>query len=269
MPLLSVIVPVHKPITSYLVQSVISLINSTPKDSEIHVGLDGQCDAAPLAALEEIRSQFKQKEIRISVFPRQGLVKTLNRLVHCSDCTYIARHDSDDVSLPGRFDQQLTAMQLQPEMSFCGTQIKRCNKDLKPYTQQRWYPTSFRRQLLYAALLNNPIAHPTLMIKRGLFDRYQYQEVIGAEDWDLYIRLWEEGHKSFNLNQRGLLYRIHSQQITRQSRDSELLERLKVRSLQASLQHFPHNNIFRPLQMLGNAIRVTELSINAKQFLDR
>lgn len=269
MPLLSVIVPVHKPITSYLVQSVISLIDSTPKDSEIHVGLDGLCDAPSRAALEEIRSQFKHIKIHISVFPRQGLVKTLNRMIECSDCTYIARHDSDDVSLPRRFDRQLVAMQLQPHMSFCGTQITRCNKDLKPYIQQRWYPTVFGRQLMYAALLNNPIAHPTLMIKRDLFDSYQYQEINGAEDWDLYVRLWQEGHMSFNLRQRCLLYRIHSQQITRQSRNSQLIRELKSRSLQASLQHFPHNNRFKLLQMLGNASRVTEIAISAKRYIDR
>lgn len=269
MPLLSVIVPVYKPIASYLAQSIMSLTDSIPKDSEIHIGLDGQCDVSSHAALEEIRSQFKQQKILISIFPRQGLVKTLNRLIESSDCTYIARHDSDDVSLPGRLDQQLAAMRIQPEVSFCGTQIARCNKDLKPYIQQRWYPTSFGGQLLYAALLNNPIAHPTLMIKRSLFDSYQYREINGAEDWDLYIRLWQEGHMSFNLKQRCLLYRIHSQQITRKSRDSQLIKELKSRSLQASLQHFPHNNIFKPLQMLGNASRITEIAINMKQLLDR
>jgi hypothetical protein len=216
-----------------------------------------------------MQNRCEGPSIRITQFQRSGLVATLNALIEQSDCQYLARQDGDDVCLPQRLQQQLQALHSHPTAGFCGTQITRCNSKLKPHQRQRRYPTSFRAQLIYASLLNNPIAHPTLMIKRRLLQNTSYRPVASAEDWDLYIRLWQEGHSSFNLDQSGLLYRIHPQQITQKSRDNQLLCDLKSRSLQAATQHHRSSRLFKPVQQFGNAIHFTEVAIHAKAWMDR
>lgn len=269
MPFLSIILPVYQTSASQLAEAVASLIIAAPIDSEILIGLDGPCDEASLLALHQLQSRTRYPTIRISQFERLGLVATLNALIKQSDCHYLARQDSDDICLPQRLQQQLNALQSHPTAGFCGTQITRCDAMLKPHYRQRRYPSSFRSHLIYASLLNNPIAHPTLMIKRQLLQNITYQSVAGAEDWDLYIRLWQEGHRSFNLDQSGLLYRVHPQQVTQQSRNSKLICDLKSRSLKAATQHYGSSKLLKPVQQIGNAMRFTEIAIHAKAWLDR
>jgi glycosyltransferase involved in cell wall biosynthesis len=269
MPKLSIIMPVYQTDVSHLAEAISSLIVAAPKDSEIHIGLDGPCSEPGLQLLHTMQQSSPGPIIRISQFQRQGLVPTLNALIEQSDCKYLARQDSDDVCLPSRLMQQLRALDERPTAFFCGTQVTRCDANLQPHRRQRIYPTSFRSQLIYASLLNNPIAHPTLMIKRNILDIPAYRHISGAEDWDLYIRLWLEGNQSFNLKQPGLLYRIHPHQITQQARNSKLLYELKARSLQAAAQHYQSSILLKPIQNLSNTIRLTELAIQAKRWLDR
>jgi len=269
MPFLSIIMPVYETQVSQLAEAIASLIIAAPTDSEIHIGLDGPYDEAGLQVLHRLQSSSKGPSVRITQFQRSGLVSTLNALIEESDCHYLARQDGDDVCLPQRLQQQLEAFHSRPTAGFCGTQITRCDATLKPHQRQRHYPKSFRAQLIYASLLNNPIAHPTLMIKRRLLEEATYRPVAGAEDWDLYIRLWQEGHRSFNLDQSGLLYRMHPQQVTQQRRNSQLLCDLKSRSLQAATQHHRSSRLLKPVQQLGNAMHVTEMAIHAKAWLDR
>jgi glycosyltransferase involved in cell wall biosynthesis len=269
MPKLSIIMPVYNSEVSHLAEAISSIIVAAPRDSEIHIGLDGPCSEPGLQLLHIMQQSRPRPIIRISQFQRQGLVSTLNALIEQSDCQYLARQDSDDVCLPSRLKQQLRALDARATAHFCGTQVARCDANLQPHRHQRIYPTSFRSQLIYASLLNNPIAHPTLMIRRNVLGSPTYQHVSGAEDWDLYIRLWREGKQSFNLKQTGLLYRIHPNQITQQARNSKLLYELKSRSLQAAIRHYNSSRLLKPIQILSSAIRLTEVAILAKRWIDR
>lgn len=267
MPKLSVIIPVYKTEISQLIEALASIIVALPRDGEIHIGFDGEYDENRIATLEDLCARSRLNKVRISRLKRQGLVATLNALVEQSDCQLLARHDGDDICLPERFTQQLSAMESNSLQSFCGTQITRCNSALIPHRIQRKYPSTFRGQLIYASLINNPIAHPTLMIRRHILETYRYEEVPGAEDWDLYIRLWRAGHRSFNLKQVGLLYRIHSGQVTQQNRKGRLLKELKKRSFEVAMYHNVNYKLAKPLYFLSNRVNFSELAIKAKRWL--
>jgi len=269
MPLVSVILPVYKSNPAHLTASIASAISSAPVDSEIHIGLDGPYCTSGLEQIERIQSFYVNKVIRITQLPKLGLAYTLNTLIERSDCQYLARQDSDDICLPKRLGEQLKALETSKASSFCGTQITRCDINLKPHKRQRLYPRSFRGQLIYASLLNNPMAHPTLMLKREILERIKYRPVGVAEDWDLYIQLWQAGYRSFNLDQSGLLYRMHPEQATKQNRDSKTLCDLKYRSLQAATHHYQSSRLLKPIQKIANATQLTEMAINTKAWLDR
>jgi glycosyltransferase involved in cell wall biosynthesis len=269
MPNLSIIIPVYQTELPQLLESVASVVNAAPKDSEIHIGFDGPYPEENLRCLSRLESAGSGPKLRISHFERQGLVGTLNALIQCSDCKYLARQDSDDICLPNRFEDQMRALNAAKKAAFCGTQVTRCDKHMQPFRLQRRYPKRFLGQLLYACLLNNPIAHPSLMIRREIINNQRYRDLPGAEDWDLYIRLWEEGYQSFNLDQPGLLYRVHAQQITQQPRNSDLLCDLKARSLKAAERHYLSSRLLKPVQSISNSLKFTEMGILAKGWLDR
>ena len=269
MPKISIIVPIYKTQASHLAQALASACVAATNDCEIHIGLDGEYHKEGIDILERMQATSKGCKIRISQFARQGLVETLNALIKKTDCAYIARHDGDDVCLPDRLRQQVSAMELNASASFCGTQICRCDVDMKPHSLQRRLPLTFRGQLHYASLFNNPIAHPSLLIKRQVFEEIQYNSVAGAEDWDLYIRLWMQGHRSFNLSQTGLLYRIHPKQVTQQNRNSTTLKELKRKSLEASIRTHNGGRLLSLSCYISEKTSLTERIINVKKYLER
>ena len=111
MPRLSVICPVYNSSPIFLNQSLSSVILSCPEDSELLVGLDGPCNADCYRVLERISKKQSRVHVKILPYQRQGLVATLNSLLESCDCEYIARQDSDDISLPSRIIQQIKTME--------------------------------------------------------------------------------------------------------------------------------------------------------------
>jgi glycosyltransferase involved in cell wall biosynthesis len=264
MPLLSVILPVYKSKAEHLEKALLSLKLACPIDTQILVGLDGPCDTTLTEAISKATGIQDRPQIKVLNLPRKGIVSTLNSLIEATDSRWIARQDSDDCSLPGRIIDQISEMEQRPETGFCGTQIIRCNSSLTPLKIQSRHPRRFGSQLAYASLLNNPIAHPTLVIDRLALGDIRYREAQGMEDWQLYIDLWDKGVQSFNLGSPGLLYRIHTEQITAKERDWEMLRSFKENSLNTAIKHFPQLELIRPLQKFSNKVRISEQLITGK-----
>lgn len=233
MPLISVLLPVYGASARHLSASIASILHNNCADIELVVGFDGD-PGRLLAQTVEKFDRCHARKVKVLKLPRKGLVSTLNALVEASDSKYIARQDADDISLPSRLSRQQQVMDADCELGFCGTQIKRCDQCLKPFIFQRRYPTEFRYQLIYAAILNNPIAHPSLMLRRSALGDVRYREIPNAEDWQLYIDLWRRGIRSCNLASVELLYRMHHAQITAAQRDASTLRRLQKESLDAA-----------------------------------
>jgi glycosyltransferase EpsE len=233
MPQISVVLPVYEADASQLALSITSVMMSDCEDLELVVGLDGPAQPDVLGMLMAVVACTKFT-VRVLELPRQGLVATLNSLIEASDSSYIARQDADDYSLPLRFSRQRYALESDRANGFCGTQVCRCNAQLRPRVHQRCYPTGLRGQLAYASLFNNPIAHPSLMLRRSALQGLRYKEVPGAEDWQLYADLWQRGVRSFNLASTELLYRTHPGQITARKRDDSILKHLHRESYLAA-----------------------------------
>lgn len=233
MPLISILMPVYRGSACHLSASISSVLRSRCVDFELVVGFDGDPSRLLAQAVEKFDICHSRK-VKVLKLPRKGLASTLNALIEASDSKYIARQDADDISLPSRLCRQLQVMDADCELGFCGTQIKRCDQFLKPFRFQRRYPIEFRRQLAYAAILNNPIAHPSLMIRRSVLGDVRYREIPNAEDWQLYIDLWRRGVRSCNLASVELEYRMHRAQVTAAQRDVSTLRRLQKESLVAA-----------------------------------
>ena len=270
MPRLSIIVPVYKPNPIYLHESLSSIVIAAKSDTEILIGLDGLVNAEIEAIFERFFWYNKSgPKLRIYQYEKRGIAETLNSLVRESDALYVARHDADDFCLPHRFDLQCGALDGLSEIAFCGTQTTRCSEELKPLRVQRTYPCSFKGNLIYASFFNNPMAHPTLLIKRDVLDSVLYRSIDGVEDWDMYIRLWDEGYKSINLSESCLLYRLHSKQTTQKQRNVELVRSLKARSFNAALKHFSSLKYLSYIQRSFNSHKMAACLFQAKLLLDR
>ena len=233
------------------------------------MGLDGRCNADCYRVLERISERQSRVHVKILPYPRQGLVTTLNCLLESCDCEYVARQDSDDISLLNRIVQQLKTMQEVKDLDFCGTQILRVMDDLKPIKIQRRYPQHMKSQLVYSSILNNPIAHPTLMIRRESLGNIVYRDYPGMEDWDLYLQLWERGRCSANLDQTGLVYRLHSQQITAGKKDQTLVEECQKRSAFVLSSRHPELGFMKSLGRISGTLNLNGAGNILKHSLER
>ena len=98
--------------------SIESILNQTYQNIEILIIDDGSKDNT-----YEILKKFQSKHKNIRLFKNQdnlGLTKSLNILIEESKGEYIARQDSDDISVIDRISLQYEFME-QKELDFCSS----------------------------------------------------------------------------------------------------------------------------------------------------
>jgi glycosyltransferase involved in cell wall biosynthesis len=139
-----------------------------------------------------------------------GLVDSLNLGLGKVRGDYVARMDADDLSLPYRFQMQVSL--LESGFDIVGGAVELFNAD--GYLKRVCYPTT-RFRVLYSLLFNNPIAHPVCMFRTDVVRSLNgYRNVSHAEDLDLWMRAYLEGRRISSCRPTLLLRRIHANQVS-------------------------------------------------------
>lgn len=199
----SIVLPVYNA-AEYVGEAIGSLLNQTFSDFELLVYNDGSIDQS-----EQVVLSFNDSRIRYRSFDQNlGLIKLLNTAFEEAKSTYIARMDADDIAAPDRLEKQVSFMDRHPEIGFSGTQMKLvgsgetirrpCDDD-----ELRWW-----------IFKGNPMAHPTVIIRKSVLIDHQLQfdsEAYVAEDFDLWWRMAFHC-KMANLPEELLQYRVHASQ---------------------------------------------------------
>ena len=100
-PSISVIMPVYNT-AKYLNEAIDSILNQTYKDFEFIIIDDCSTDGS----LDIIKTYSDDRIILIENETNKGYVYGLNYALSFAKGKYIARMDSDDISLPNRFKRQ-------------------------------------------------------------------------------------------------------------------------------------------------------------------
>ncbi len=99
--------------------------------------------------------------------PNLGLTKSLNKGIDIATGEYIARMDSDDVSLPERFLLQTNFLSAHPEVMAVGGGMLEINEN-DSTGALRLYPQTMDKITNYIVKAN-PLPHPTVMFNSKLF----------------------------------------------------------------------------------------------------
>ena len=211
-PRVSVIMPVYNS-ENFLKESISSILNQTFSDFELLIGEDGSTDRS----IEIIR-EFSDDRIRVIRNEKNlGIPRTLNRMIQASKGEYIARQDSDDISLPARLAKQVDFLDKNPEIGLCGTNIT-------------WFGSKSRRMFMPLQdedikaymLVDNPVSQPTIMIRKSAMTVKYDQSLEVAEDYALCYELSKET-KLANLPDTLLNYRWHDTNIS-STKEKKMLE---------------------------------------------
>ncbi len=143
-----------------------------------------------------------------------------NQALNISSGKYIAIHDGDDISLPGRFEEQVRFLNDSPSVFCVGGHASKIDFESEDIGEMCYPPELNSRIVLdfYAGKMN-PMIDPTTMFRRDLVkeaggyslapDKYT------IPDFDLWLRAMSAGYKFHNLQEHLVTYRINPDGMTR------------------------------------------------------
>lgn len=250
-PLVSVVMPVYNG-GLYLEEAIESILNQTYRDFEFIIINDGSTDRSL-----EVIERYANQDDRIVVINRKnkGLVYTLNEGIDKAKGKYIARMDADDISLPIRFEKQVKYMETE-NIDICGSHYFLINEsgnidglNLSPLSNETCFITLVSKV---------PFAHPSVMIRKScLADnnlQYGQSKYKKAEDFDLWIRMYEKGAKFGNVNDILFKYRVVTNSLSKRAGQDIRKESKSMRKL--FLKKYQY-------QLIDTALRIDERQFNS------
>jgi glycosyltransferase involved in cell wall biosynthesis len=227
----------------YLHVAIKSIQNQTYKNWELNIIDDTDNNIRTL----EIISFFQDIRIKYFKGPKKNLAAALNFGIKISNGDFIARMDADDISFKNRLKIQLDYLQVN-KLDICGSNIRLFGNDFRINT----YPEK-PEEIKFAALFTCPLAHPTVLGKRKLFEKFPYSENFKVEDYELWVRMLKSYVKIGNVPKILLKYRIHNSSSTAFVSDEVIFERAKIS--QQYFAHFQDLIKYRSLEILDFGFR--------------
>jgi glycosyltransferase involved in cell wall biosynthesis len=244
-PRVSILIPAYNA-QRYVGDAVESMLAQTYRDFECIVVDDGSTDATPSLLAQMAARDPRLRTIRV---PHGGIVEALNAGLYAARGEFIARMDSDDISVPNRLEQQIQFLDANPQVVALGTKIILVD----PYASPLWEIEVHQEhdRIEEEMLRGNgwAIFHPTVVIRKNALDkagvyRPEYQ---WSEDLDLFLRLAQVG-KLANLPDVLLRYRQHFASVNRTKLELQMrrVERLLVDAYRRRGLNMPPDFHFRP-----------------------
>jgi glycosyltransferase involved in cell wall biosynthesis len=190
--MISVIMPVYNNL-GFLPQCIESILGQTYGDFEFII-LDDMSDE-PVSSLVE---SYEDKRIKLIKNKENiGLTKSLNICLDAARGDIIARQDSDDISLPERFEKEVAKLDEGYDMVSCwGRTVhndypknKRRLRD--PYLDRTVRSVRSSKDFSSRLAKENCILGPAAMFTREVFERIGYYDetLYYAQDYNYWIRI--------------------------------------------------------------------------------
>ncbi len=217
---ISVIMSVYNTDEIFLRESIESILKQTYKNFEFLIFDDASTDDG----IGEIISEYKSRDDRI-IFIRNesniGLTKTLNKGILLAKGDFIARIDSDDYSLPTRFQEQIDYLLKNDEISAVATAyyiLK--NGELKKHKN---FITNSKKIAASLFFDNSYIQHSSIMLKTGFLRNNNLlynEEIKKSQDYDFWVRITRKGNISL-IKKYLSVYRVGDHQISIHSKNEQ------------------------------------------------
>jgi glycosyltransferase involved in cell wall biosynthesis len=205
-PLISVVMPVYNT-SAYVKEAIESILNQTYTHFEFLIFNDGSTDNSV-----DLIKTYNDPRIKLYDYPvNTGYVTHLNKGLEVAKGEFIARMDSDDIAYPERFMVQIQYLINNPEIGFCGTQVKYINTEyLEPCL-----PTN-NDDIKISLITACALWHPTAMLRKQVLQAHNLNydpDFLYTEDHDLWCKLINVTQAA-NLADTLLDYRRHDKQVS-------------------------------------------------------
>lgn len=214
----------HQERPEYLDRALTSIwTEQTRRPDEIIMVEDGVLGSA----LEQRIKTWENTDCPLKVIrhkEHKGLADCLNDAIAHAEGDYLARMDSDDISLPNRLELQEKYLDEHPNVCILGGSLEEFN-DAGTLHFIRNYPAT-QEKVLRSMYKASPVGHPSVMFRRRIFDyglRY-INNFKMCEDVSLWFDAVAEGFEINNLQTPILRFRRNEDMISRRSRQKAVGE---------------------------------------------
>ena len=213
-------------------ESIESMMNQTVRTNDFVIVKDGKLTNE----LDEVISEYckkypdifniveLEKNMGLGIALATGILKCKNELV--------ARMDSDDYSVPDRCEKQLKKFNEDESLDIIGSSIAEFIDDINNVKAYRILPEKHEEILKYAKR-RNPFGHPSVMFKKSkLLEAGNYRSYYLVEDYDMWIRMIENGCTCYNFKDILVYMRISDDFYKRRGGSKYLKSMLKFKKEQ-------------------------------------
>lgn len=194
--MITILMPIFNGI-EFIEESISSIINQTFQKWELIVGINGH----PVGSnVYQIAKQYELKSDKIKVLDFYTFTdksSTLNEMLKYSKYEWICLLDVDDIWLPNKLKSQLPHIN---QYDVIGTRCKYFgDKHISPPI-----PTGDITKFDFIKV--NPIINSSCLVKKNLC---RWNEKCRVEDYDMWLRLWKDKRRFYNVDSIQVLHRIH------------------------------------------------------------
>lgn len=217
----------------YLPEAIESILNQSYEDFEFLIINDGSTDDSL-----KIIKDYTDKRIRLITRKNKGLTASLNEGISKAKGEFIARQDSDDVSVPNRLKDEVEFLDDNPSVGLVGSNYTIMDKSGKKLVTTNVF--THPNDLKLCQITCNQYGHGSIMMRKTIANECNgYDKSVGyVEDYDLWTKISRVSDIA-NIEKPLYLYRRLDESITRQNLDLQIQQTFEVRD--RAFQHFLKN----------------------------
>ncbi|KRN58365.1 glycosyltransferase [Limosilactobacillus secaliphilus] len=206
----------------FLDQALDSIENQTVVPTEIVLVEDGPISNELEKVVDNHRTNFANTFKVVKSIRNQGLGASLRLGTEFVSTNWIARMDSDDISVSNRFELQLKEIIKNPGLAVIGGQIQEFSRDPSIIVGYRKVPTSepsLRRFIKW----RSPFNHPSVMLNKAILNRVGgYIPYGNLEDYYLWARIIVKNYPVKNIDKILLKMRVDEGMYQRRGKNSNI-----------------------------------------------
>ncbi len=178
--------------------AVRSLLTQTFTDFELIAIDDGSSDDTFARLRAHARTDARMQAL---TGPGKGLVAALDLGLPLCKGELFARMDADDESLPQRLEKSVAALDADATLSGVGTGVEIFREDQPPSPNLigygQWLSSLTTPERLFnESLVESPLCNPSTLVRRAALDDVgRWHEGDFPEDWQMWLRFLEKGHR--------------------------------------------------------------------------
>ena len=230
--------------------------DQTVKPSEVVLVQDGPLPGPLLDRISAWQDQLGSVLNCVILKENVGTGKAKNIGIKACSHDLVAVMDTDDVSLPTRFEKQLAVFELKEQIDVCGAWVGEFEEDENLIVSHRRTPEQ-HEQIVAFAKSRSPVNHPTAMYRKSsVLSAGNYSELRSSQDFNLFVRLIMNGAKLHNIQEPLVNMRMGNGQL--ETRRGGLKQALHEASVQKEFYQMGFLSLFELVRnvVIGFSIRI-------------